>query len=102
MLDVVGLTLNLVFNLDTMAERDDISVENLRIIAALASCSLFIKLYDWLRLFKDTSFYVLLVKLTIKDITAFIILFVVSLLIFGIPMSMLSLNRVEDDKKIVE
>ena len=65
-------------------------------MAALASSALFIKLYDWLRLFKSTSFYVLLVKLTIKDILPFMTLFAVSLLIFGMPMSFLSLNRTED------
>ena len=72
------------------------TIESERIIAAFASCCTLIKLYDWLRLFKDTSFYVLLVKLTLTDVTAFFILFAVSLLIFGVPMSMLSLNRQDD------
>ena len=66
-----------------------------RIMAAFATCAIFIKLYDWLRLFENTAFYVLLVKLTMKDILPFMILLFVSLLIFGIPMSMLSLNRDE-------
>ena len=92
----------LTFNIDTLAERDDISVENLRIIAAIATCSLFIKLYDWLRLFQNTSFYVLLVKLTMKDVLAFMILLIVSLLIFGIPVSLLSLNRADDDALVGE
>ena len=96
LIDIVGIVLTLTFNIDTMAELGDISVENLRIIASVASCCLFMKLYDWLRLFKDTSFYVLLVKLTLTDVTAFFILFAVSLLIFGVPMSMLSLNRQDD------
>lgn len=96
LIDVVGISLVLTFNIDTLAEREDISVENLRIIAAVATCTLFTKLYDWLRLFQDTSFYVLLVKLTVRDILPFMILVVITLLIFCIPMSMLNLNRPDD------
>ena len=84
-----------------MSELSLISVQNLRVMAALASCALFIKLYDWLRLFKSTSFYVLLVKLTVKDILPFMTLFAVSLLIFGMPMNMLSHNR-DDEETLVD
>lgn len=44
------------------------SDETLRIVAAITSCSLMIKLYDWLRLFDGTSFYILLIAETMKDI----------------------------------
>ena len=86
----------MIFDVHTIIELDEISVETLRILAAVASCLLFIKLYDWLRLFKATSFYVLLVRMTIRDILPFMTLFFVSLLIFGMPMNMLSHNRDED------
>ena len=96
LIDFIGLFLSLVFNIHTLAEWHEIPVENLRIMAAFATCAIFIKLYDWLRLFEMTAFYVLLVKMTMKEILPFMILLFVSLLIFGIPMSMLSLNREED------
>ena len=97
----MGLLTTLIFDVHTMSELSLISVQNLRVMAALASCALFIKLYDWLRLFKSTSFYVLLVKLTVKDILPFMTLFAVSLLIFGMPMNMLSHNR-DDEETLVD
>ena len=101
-IDFFGLSLSLIFNIHTLAEMHEIPVETLRIMAAFATCAIFIKLYDWLRLFESTAFYVLLVKLTMKDILPFMILLFVSLLIFDIPMSMLSLNRDENSTLVDE
>ena len=55
---MTGLSLTTIITLLTLAGRDWISVENLRVMAAFASCLLFVKLYDWLRLFSSTAFYV--------------------------------------------
>ena len=65
-------------------------------MASIASLALLTKVHDWLRLFEKTAFFVLLVKRTIYDIRWFMLLFVVAMLIYGVPLSMLSMNRDSD------
>ena len=65
-------------------------------LAAIASCIFMVKIYDWLRLFETTSFYIQLVTLTILDIGPIMILFVVALFMISIPYSILNLSRTED------
>jgi len=84
----------------TMTEIEWISEEYLRMIASLASFFLMAKIYDWLNLFETTSFYVKLVELTISGIFEFMILFIVALITFGVPLSMLDLNSGENSKLI--
>lgn len=69
-------------------------------MASLASCLLIMKFYDWLRLFEDTSFFILLIEKTFSDIKWFLILFAVALIAFGVPMSMLELNRDENSELV--
>ena len=78
-----------------------ISIENERIIAAFASCFTLIKLYDWLRLFDSTAFYVLLVAETLADIKPFMMLLSATLLLLGVPILILDGNRVEDENKLL-
>ena len=61
-----------------------------------------LKIYDWLRLFEKTSFYVKLVELTLEGVGWFMILFIVALVGFGLPMSMLDMNRGEDAHLIAQ
>ena len=65
-------------------------------MAAIATCCLLAKVYDWLRLFKQTAFYILLINETLKDTGSFLILLFVALMMFGVPMIMLNLNREPD------
>ena len=76
-------------------------MELLRPMAAIASCTLIIKMFDWLRLFEKTAFYILLLGQTISDVSYFLILLLTALMMFGVPMIMLNLNRAED-KSIVD
>lgn len=78
-----------------------ISFEVLRVMGAFASCCQMIKCYDWLRMFDDTSFFILLIGETLKDIVPFMILLSVTLLTFGVPMVLLNLNR-GDDNAVIE
>ena len=48
-----------------MAESDHIAATTLRLMAALASCVLIIKVYDWLKLFEGTAFYIHLIEYTL-------------------------------------
>ena len=78
-----------------------IPIEWLRIMAAISTSCLLAKVFDWLRLFEQTAFYILLINETLKDIGSFLILLVVALMMFGVPMIMLNLNR-EPDAQIVD
>ena len=84
----------------TSLELEWISMENLILLAAFTSLTLVIKLADWLRLFESTAFYVRLVIQTLSDITAFLILFGFAILLFTVPISVLNLNRTEDQSLV--
>lgn len=58
-------------------------------------------MFDWLRLFDKTSFFIKLIGETLVDILPFMILLVTSLMMFGVPVAMLNLNRAEGDNDIV-
>ena len=58
------------------------------------------KIFDWLRLFDRTAFYVQLLGATLDQIKEFMLLFTVALLTFGLPLSMLNQTRqryIEDE-----
>jgi len=71
-------------------------------MAAIASCTLMMKVFDWLRLFEQTAFYILLVEETMRDVSSFLILLTTALMMFGVPMVMLNLNRLEDNSVVDE
>jgi len=66
-------------------------------MSAITSFSLILKTFDWMRLFDGTAKYVQLVKTTIKDIAYFMLLFMMSLFMFGVPLIILDKNRAEDE-----
>ena len=101
MVDFTGLLIVLLILAHTGLRIDLISVEALRILAAIASCLTLLKLFDWLRLFEDTAFYVLLVFETLKDIRHFLFLLLTTLMMFGVPMLMLDANS-SDGKEVIE
>ena len=41
-----------------------IALETLRPVASVASCALLVKVFDWLRLFESTAFYIKLMQET--------------------------------------
>ena len=65
------------------------SIEVQRVISALASFLTVLKIFDWLRLFEETAFYVLLVQETLWDIRFFMLLLLTTLLMFGVPLVLL-------------
>ena len=78
-----------------------ISIESIRVLASIVSLCIFVKLFDWLRLFESTAFYILLVGETLSDIQAFMIILLCTLLAFGVPMYMLNMNR-DDDNAVID
>jgi hypothetical protein len=73
------------------------SFETQRVIAALATFCLWIKVLDWCKLFGPTSFFIKLITETIYDIRYFMIIFTVALMMFGMPMYILQLNRTDEN-----
>ena len=61
-------------------------------IAAFSIFIIWFKLFDWLRLFEETAFYLKLVFKTLSDIGTFTILFIVGLAMFGSAMLMIQNN----------
>ena len=102
LLDAAGLLLTLIITVHSLFSLELISIENIGILTSFASCLLMLKIYDWLRLFEKTSFYVKLVELTLEGVGWFMILFLVALVGFGLPMSMLDMNRGENAHLIAQ
>ena len=59
------------------------------------------KLFDWLRLFEKTGFYVKLVGETLNDIKYFILLLLTTLIMFGVPVIMLDASS-DQDKDLID
>ena len=76
------------------------SMSSVRAIASIVSCGHCLKMFDWLRLFEGTAFYVLLLEQTLWDISDFLILILLALSMFGIPMVILNNNRTEENSLI--
>jgi len=60
-----------------------------RMIAAFVILALWFKVFDWLRLFEKTSFYIRLIAETFGDIGYFAMIFLVCLSTIGCAMYML-------------
>ena len=88
-IDMLGLLFTFVVVLATAIASDAALFQALRVIAAFASCFTLLKLFDWLRLFEETAFYVLLAGVTLHDIRYFLLLLATTLMMFGVPLVML-------------
>ena len=75
-----------------------IDIQTLRLMAAYACFNIVAQIFNWLRLFEGTAFYIMLLVDTLRDVQAFLVLIVASLTWFGLPMVMLNLNRDENHK----
>ena len=77
----------------TMFEVDYFTKYFMRTLSALVAIVIWIKMFDWFRIFDATSFYMKLLMMTIQDILPFFIIFPVFLMTFGTALLMLSTNR---------
>jgi len=75
--------------------------ETMCVIAAFSTFCMYVKVLDWFRLFQPTSFFIRLFIETMLDIRYFVIIFFVALMMFGVPMFMLNMNRSVDDENLV-
>lgn len=100
--DFTSLSLTMIILVASVPKEALISPEILRQFAAFASCTLLIKVYDWLKLFETTAFYILLLDETMRDVSSFLILIFTALMMFGMPMIMLNLNSIGDNSIVDE
>ena len=85
----------------SMTDYNFTSIETRRITSAMLCFILWLKIFDWLRMFDATSFYVKLISQTLVDIVPFAcFIFPICLLSFGCAMICLSLNRDEEAKEL--
>ena len=78
-----------------------LNVATLRVLAAIACCLTLCMLVNWLRLFDFSAFYVLLIIVTIKDVSPFLGLLLTALMMFGVPIVMLDASS-SSDKRLIE
>ena len=90
--DIIALILTAFVVAASVPQDPLIPLETLRPIASIASCALLLKVFDWLRLFESTAFYIKLMSETLYDIRPFLILILTALATFGVPMIILNLN----------
>mmetsp|Transcript_30609 Transcript_30609/g.40733 ORF Transcript_30609/g.40733 Transcript_30609/m.40733 type:complete len:111 (+) Transcript_30609:1310-1642(+) len=89
-IDMIGLGCVLAFVLVAATDSQWFSPNTLRTLAALGSCFSLLKILDWLRLFENTAFYVLLVQETLVDVRPFMLVLLTTLMMFGAPLLMLN------------
>ena len=56
-IDMLSLTFTALMTIMALAQIEIMSINAHRLLAAITSCMLILKVYDWLRLFETTSFY---------------------------------------------
>lgn len=98
--DMVHLTLTMVILSFNSVGSEAIAVEDQRAMAAIIVFFLMLKAYDWFRLFQSTAFYIMLIQETILETGFFIILFMMALVMFGLPTLFLNFNREQDSSLI--
>ena len=91
-LDILQLCSTLWITIANLPEGGSEAKSAHRVVASFSIFILWFKLFDWLRLFEETAFYLKLVFKTISDIGTFIVLFLVGLAMFGSAMFMLQNN----------
>lgn len=93
--DLVYLFLNPLLLISNLFEL--MPLESLRLIAAISSIFLFVKVIDWLRLFDATAFYVSLMLQTVYSIRWFMIIMIIWWMTFGTAFYILNMTRLDKD-----
>ena len=88
--DIISLTCSSILTLAILTKAVE-TTEHLRLLAAIAIFFEILKLFDWLRLFDNTAFYVALIMSAISDIKSFVIITVIAMFLFGIPMEVIAM-----------
>ena len=68
------------------------TLETQRFVAAIQVCFLWVKVFDWLRLFDGTAFYIRLIFKTADNTKYFLIIMLIWYMMFGCAVYILSLG----------
>ena len=90
--DLGALILSWFVTICIIVRAENLGFSTLRILACFASLFLLVKLYDWMRIFDATGFYIQLIYTTFMDIGGFIFLLLIGLMAFGFPMMFINMN----------
>ena len=71
-------------------------------LAALSILCIGEKVFDWLRLFDRTSFFIHLINQTMKDMVYFLLIFVLGMAMIGLALFILQLNAKPGDPVLIE
>lgn len=91
--DLMMYLLNAALIVLTFFRVDIPSTGTRRVMGAIVVCLIWSKMFDWMRMFDATSFYIKLIIVTIKDILPFFLIFPVFLMTFGSALFILNTNR---------
>ena len=89
--DLTYLILNLVVMFMNLVDHDG-TLEKQRTLASVSVCFLWFKVFDWLRLFDGTAFFIKLIEETLTSIRAFLIIMVVWYMMFGSAIYILDMS----------
>ena len=99
--DLTYLVLNLIIIFMNLLEHEA-TIEVQRTIASISVCLLWFKVFDWLRLFDSTAFFIKLIEETLESIRPFVILMTVWYMMFGSSIYLLNMSLPEDHKIMPE
>ena len=99
--DITGYIINVMLVVLTIGEYEWIDMDNKRIMASFLVFLTWTKMFNWLRLFDSTTFYIKLIRDTLKAIVPFFVIFLIFLATFGCSMYILSTNRKENEAQVV-
>ena len=72
---------------------DETSLDTLRTIAAISYCALWLRVFEWLRLFDSTAFFIKLIVMTFDYITYFMIIMIVWYMMFYSALDILNIGN---------
>ena len=96
-MDICQFTVNILLVLLTLFGIDWPSRPARRVIASISVLLIWMKMFDWLRLFDTTTFYIKLIVVTLRDIMPFFMILPIFMLMFGTSLHILNLSRNEDN-----
>ena len=100
--DLFQYSINMILIVVTVFEIEWPSNSQRRVIASVSCLLIWVKMFDWLRLFDATSFYIKLIIQTIKDIMPFMAIFPFFMFTVGTSVYILNMEREEDSEVMDE
>lgn len=99
--DILQLMSTLWITIANLPEGGSSARNTHRVVISFSLFIIWFKLFDWLRLWEDTAFYIKLISQTISDIGVFSIIFVIGLAMFGSGMFLLQNNMDQSESPLI-